>query len=423
MPEDIKRKVSYYAIAVAFAGMLTQFTLIFCQSSFSQVIPDFLESTGLTKTDSGVITSTFGIVYALSGIVWGWVNDRIGSRSTYAIMGLGGSLFMILFALLSTNLLVATLLYSIMGFMIGGMAAASLPKLIGNWFTPSRRGFGMTIANVGGVLCGALIGVLVPQILIATNSWRTTLTTVGIIAAVIAVVYILIMRNKPSDKGLLPFGPEEEVRAQVEDQKKIEKEKKPGIRAYLDALKLKNIWILGIMYIFFQFAYSGTNSYLATSFRELGQDAVMAGFAVTIYNIAQFIGQLFWGNLSDRIPRKWAMAGACFTWGVFGAVFCFTYGADIIIMYVIVFFMGIGLGAMSVKNAINIDYIPGEIRGTGAGVVATYAVIGRYLGPMLTAVLWESVGLQWAFLAMGGAMILAGLTALLLPKITKKEAI
>ncbi|HJA34881.1 MAG TPA: MFS transporter [Firmicutes bacterium] len=106
---------------------------------------------------------------------------------------------------LATSLPVFYLISVVVGFAMGGTTTMPLSLLIGNWFH-QRRGFAVGVAFMGSGIGGMLFNSLAGQ-LITEFGWRATYRTLGIIAFVVLVpVCWLVIRTKPADMGLAPYG-------------------------------------------------------------------------------------------------------------------------------------------------------------------------------------------------------------------------
>ncbi len=410
-----KRRM-HYGWVVVFGGFLTQIILLISLQALPIILTDIKASLNLDNASAGTITSVFGLCYAGFSFFWGFLADKIGTRKTLTIAGLLSALMLILFGLIADSFAKALIIYALVGFGAAGIYSATIPKLIGEWFDPSKRGRAMSLITPGGVLTGAALGIVAP--ILATNfGWQTTFVIFGFVALIVTLVVFAIVRNKPGEKGLRPVG------ANPAAQPSVEKVTEAGEKAtFTGVLKLKITWHLGIMYIFWQLAYMAIIAFLAVAIRGEGFTPVEAGLAVTIYNLCQLVGQQIWGPLSDRIERKFVIAISSIWWLIFALGFVFVYHSGLTAIYIMVGLMGIGLGNVPVLLATFSDYYPKEIRGTGTGVISTLAVVGRFFGPMVAGILADASGkLTAAFVFAAAMMLIASLIALTLPRLRTKE--
>ena len=87
-----------------------------------------------------------------------------------------------------------------------------IPIVINNWFHASMglaAGIAMSCSGLGGAIFAPIVGAL-----IESYSWTTAIMITGAIGAVISILAAaLLLRTRPEDKGLLPYGYKEGVEA------------------------------------------------------------------------------------------------------------------------------------------------------------------------------------------------------------------
>lgn len=404
----------HYGWLVVFGGFLTQIILM-CGVQFVPILmAPIKQSLELSNTSAGTIVSVFGLCYAGCSFIWGYLADRAGARTAVSLAGLVLGIAVILFGLLADSFLKAVLIIALVGFGAAGVYSATIPKLIGAWFHPSKRGRAMSTITAGGVLTGAAFGIVLPQ-LAKAYGWQTAAVILGVLAIICTVVIYLVVRNKPSEKGLIPVGtPADQVVKAA-----------PVIKdaGFKDVLKMKVTWHVSSMFIFWQVAYMTATAFVAVSFVNAGFTAVQGGLAVTIYNLCQLIGQQIWGPLSDRLERKTVICIAGIWWTAATLGYMFIYGSTLNAMYILIGVMGVGMGMVPVILASFSDYFPTEVGGSGAGVVSTMGLVGRFFGPMLAGYAADATGsITGAFGVGAAAMLLASLVAFSLPSL-KKQAV
>lgn len=405
----------HYGWIVVFGGFLTQIILM-CGVQFVPILmAPIQESLSLSNTSAGTIVSVFGLCYAGCSFIWGYLADKIGARTSVSLAGLVLGIAVMLFGLMANNFLKAVIIIALVGFGAAGVYSATIPKLIGAWFHPSKRGRAMSTITAGGVLTGAAFGILLPR-LANSFGWQTAAMILGGLAVLCTIIIFLVVRNKPSEKGLIPCGTPEGETDVV----------KPAVKdaSFIDVLKMKITWHVSTMFIFWQVAYMTGTAFVAVSFVNAGFTAVQGGLAVTIYNLCQLVGQQIWGPLSDRMERKSVIAIAAFWWSVATFGYIFVYGSSLNVMYLLIALMGVGMGMVPVILASFSDYFPTEVGGSGAGVVSTMGLVGRFFGPMLAGFVADTTGTITGAFGVGAvAMLLAAITAFTLPSLKGKTVL
>lgn len=184
-----------YIIAIL-AYMLTMFH----RMTPSIMGPDLMKDLQLTAVTFGFMGLAYTWVYALAQAPVGTLMDKFGARkglTTILILcGIGGLVFSsaeIFVVLVIGRVLLAL---AVSGFLIGGA------KITSAWFTsaqyPVLWGFFMGIGSLGSVLGTAPLASAM-----GTVGWRPVMVYVAIFSFILAVAAFLILRDKPSDKGLL----------------------------------------------------------------------------------------------------------------------------------------------------------------------------------------------------------------------------
>lgn len=399
----------HYGWIVVFGGFLTQIILM-CGVQFVPILmAPIKETLSLSNTSAGTIVSVFGLCYAGCSFIWGFLADKAGARTSVSLAGLVLGIGVMLFGLFADSFIKAVIIIALVGFGAAGVYSATIPKLIGAWFHPSKRGRAMSTITAGGVLTGATFGIVLPRLANAFG-WQTAALILGGLAVVCTIVIYLAVRNKPSEKGLIAYGTPE---GEVVKTAPVVKDAK-----FIDVLKMKITWHVSSMFIFWQVAFMTATAFVAVSFVNAGFTAVQGGLAVTIYNLCQLIGQQIWGPLSDKMERKSVIAISALWWTVATIGYMFVYGGSLNIMYLFIGLMGVGMGMVPVILASFSDYFPTEIGGSGAGVVSTMGLVGRFFGPMIAGFAADVTGsITGAFGVGAVAMLLAAIIAFTLPSL------
>lgn len=414
MDSSAKKSVMHYGWAVVFGGLLTQIVLM-CGVQFVPIqMAQIAKGLELTNTQAGSIMSIFGLFYAGCSFLWGYAADKFGARIAVSSAGVILGIGVILFGLTVDSLTKALILIAMVGIGAAGVYSATIPKLIGAWFHPSKRGRAMSLITPGGVLTGATLGIVLPRLSNAYG-WQSASMILGVVALVCSVAVYVIVKNNPREKNLTPYGSDEGVVVET-----IAPEETKG--QFAKVLKMKITWHIGIMFIFWQVAFMVGTAFLAKSFVGGGATAIQAGLAVTVYNLCQLVGQQIWGPLSDKLERKTVISMAAVWWVFFTAGFVLLYGGTVTTMYIMVGLMGIGMGMVPVILATFSDYFPREVRGTGAGTVSTMGLVGRFFGPMVAGMVADATGtLAGAFGVGAAAMLIAAIIAFTLPNLKNKD--
>lgn len=407
----------HYGWWVVVGGFTTQFILIITMQSLPICLSMIEVTLGVTHAQAGTIVSVFGLCYAGFSVLWGYWADKIGVRLTITLAGLVSSLALIIFGFKVNSLVSAVILYAIVGFGAAGIYSATVPKLIGAWFHPSKRGKAMSFITPGGAISGIILGLVIP-ILAGKYSWKTTFVILGFVALSVTLLILSVVRNSPAEKGLTPNGSPEGT--SIETSKPPQSANDKDKKLFAIVLKQKVTWQLCLMFIFFEFAYMTTIAFLSVSVISAGFSVTQAGLAVSIYNLASLLAMFVWGPLSDKIERKIVLFIACSFWVAAAVILILVWGNGLTLMYVMFFLMGLGMGTTPVILAMFSDYYEPAYRGTGNGIISSSALIGRFFGPIIAGVIADVTGAITSVFAFAGVtMLICAIITLTLPNLKR----
>lgn len=156
---------------------------------------DLMPAFDVTSTSVGALNATYVHSYAAPMIPAGLLLDAFGVRIVLAIGGaiMGGG------ALLMGAAAEPTMLFG-GRFLVGRGAAATFIgtfKIAAAWFPPTRFGFLAALSATVGLL-GALLSTLPLAALVATIGWRRALGGVGLFTLGLAVLCVMVVRDRPA---------------------------------------------------------------------------------------------------------------------------------------------------------------------------------------------------------------------------------
>lgn len=175
------------------------------------------------------------------------------------------------------------------------------PMILSNWFhkkTGFAIGLAMAFSGFGGIVFNPIIsGAL------AAWGWRKAYLVYAALAAVVSLPFLIfVMRNKPSEMGLEPYGYDPEEDARKNAQKEITANSKGGVTAS-DALKSPVFYIMLVVIglIAFYTTYYQHMSGFATS---IGWTTVFAGTLVSAVSFGNMALKFIYGAMADKVGVK-----------------------------------------------------------------------------------------------------------------------
>jgi predicted MFS family arabinose efflux permease len=305
---------------------------------FSQAVSTWLQRRGvhyswvivaltfLTALTSSAALGLPGALLQPLSKEFGWNVDQISSALAvrFALFGLMGPFAAILMerfglrnvvvcalGLIATGLLLATHmtqfwhLVALWGVMLGvgsGMTALVLSAVVSNRWFETRRGLIIGLLTASSAT-GQLVFLPAGAWLIEHFGWRMAVLPVFFSCAVVAVGAFFLMRNRPSDVGLLPFGADPASAAAPAAPARITFATPFAVLRSVSTNR--TFWILfGTFFI----CGLSTNGLIQTHFISLcgdaGLAAVPAASVLAMMGAFDLFGTIMSGWLSDRYDNR-----------------------------------------------------------------------------------------------------------------------
>jgi len=256
--------------------------------------------------------------------------------------------------------------------------------LVSAWFRAKKRGTAAGFIVIGSGFAIILSGKLIPYINAVGGSegWRTSWLILSAIVLTVAVVSMLLLRNRPEEKGLLPVGSDQEVDLPGQTAPKRQ------INVYKEGM----IYYLGIIYFLFGYTYVVYATFIVTTLvKERGfSEAVAGNFWAWVGFLSLFSGPVF-GTLSDRLGRK---AGLITVFSLQALSYLLVAsGLPGMFLYLSIFFYGIVAWSIpSIMAAAVGDYVGARNAATAFGLITFIFGFGQISGPSVAGILAEKTG-------------------------------
>ncbi|MFY0407253.1 MFS transporter [Solicola sp. PLA-1-18] len=296
---------------------------------------EFGWSTSLMSTAVGLNLVLYGLTAPFAAALM----DRFGVRrvasTALVLVALGSGLTVWMTAAWQLLLLWGVLI----GLGTGSMALVFAATIANRWFA-QRRGLVMGILTAAGAT-GQLVFLPVMAVLADTVGWRGASLTVAVAALAVVPLVLLVMRDRPQDLGLRPYGADEDVPDPPPPDPSGAARR--AIRALREASRTKTFWALAI-----GFAICGatTNGLVGTHFipsaHDHGMPQTTAAGLLAVVGIFDIVGTIASGALTDRIDPRYLLVGYYVFRGVGLAVLPFLL-SDVIRPSIVVFVVIYGL--------------------------------------------------------------------------------
>jgi OPA family sugar phosphate sensor protein UhpC-like MFS transporter len=371
----------------------------------------------LTSPQMALIDGAFLSAYAIGQFFWGIAGDRFGARKVVIVGMLCSVLTGVTMGAASTATLFV-LLFSIQG-LCQSSGWAPLVKCVGNFFSRRERGFifGLWCTNyaIGGLVASVFASFIAGQL-----GWRYAFFLPAAVLGIVAIVFLLLQRNRPEDVGLPPIEVyHNEPSSVLRTGETPEEEPDGSWKVIREAATNPMVILLGLVYfclkpVRYAILFWGPK-YI---YERLGSGITEAGLISSLFELAGPISILTTGLISDRLfgSRRMPISIICL---VLLSVLLFfldqlpsnrwSLGACLFLLG----FLAYAPDAMIAGVAV-VDFGTKKGASTATGIVNGMGSIGAIAGGVIPGLLEEQRGWQWIFTFLALSTFAAAL--LLMPK-------
>lgn len=235
------------------------------------------------------------IMYLTITILLPFAGKILNKYDTRYILTIAGILNAAAFGLMGTYHTVWP--FYISGFILGVggtfLIYGSIPLIINNWFkvkVGTVLGTAMAFMGIGGAIFAQITGILIEEI-----GWRSTYMVLGVIVAVLILPFsIFVIRMKPEQLNMKPYGSEKVTNAEA-----LIEEDLAGV-SMKDALRSPAFYLVTLFTGLL--GLTATVSFHIPNFVEsIGFSAIIAATGVTCVTIGQTGGKFLLGAVNDKL--------------------------------------------------------------------------------------------------------------------------
>lgn len=399
----------YYGWVIVAAGSLSVFACLgFGRFALGMLLPAMAATLKLSYAQMGFVSTGNFIGYLIAVFLSGAIVARIGQRYFIFLSLLVVGLTM---ALLSKSAAFAQLLalYVLTGMGSGG-AFVSTMSLASAWFGRKNRGKAAGYMAVGSGAAIIFTGFFIPFVNRASGAegWRISWLALGAFVALIALLCLIFLRNKPADLGFaFPGDQTHAAAAHAAAHRKF------------DIYRSRAIYHLGAIYFLFGYTYVIYATFIVTTLvKERGMSESLAGnFWSVVGFLSLFSGPVF-GSISDKLGRKAGMV-IVFSFQLL-AYLLVASGLPGIFLYLSIFCYGLVAWSIPAIMAAAVgDYAGPENAAKALGFITLIFGMGQISGPAIAGILAQHSGSFSSSFYMAAA--LAGVAILLSAMLKKPQ--
>ncbi len=254
---------------------------------------------GWSRATTSAAVSVNLVLYGLTAPFAAALMDRFGVRRitaaalTLVAAGSGLTVFM------SASWQLVLCWGVLVGLGTGSMAMVFAATVAGRWFV-RHRGLVIGVLTAGGA-AGQLVFLPVLAWLVEAHGWRSASLTVAAAALLVVPLVVLVLRERPSDVGLLPYG----ATTEEPDPPRTGDAARTALRALSGAWRTKAFWLLaGGFFI----CGASTNGLVGTHFipaaHDHGMTETTAAGLLALVGVFDIVGTVASGWFTDRLDSR-----------------------------------------------------------------------------------------------------------------------
>ena len=367
------------------------------RAAISYSIPQIERDLGLSPTDAGGILGAFGLGYALTTLIVGFLVDRFGSRTVLAIAAVLWSV-----SIGATGLAANFAVLYAARVLLGLAEGPNFPALTGavtRWLAPRERGTALGSALVAVPLALAIGGPIVTQLL-NWFDWRGMFLVLFVLSIVWVPVWLWFFRDNPAQSRFVNQAELAHIRVAetpASTAAAVVDAKGPGILSLLTNRTLIANYFAYFVYGYFLFFFmTWLPSYLERVFSlklaDVGLFTVLPWLAAAalLWALGRASDYLLQTTKRLRVARSYLIAATQLVAAL--AVIPIALAQDLTTAIAcITIAVAASMGANAVYFAVNVDIIPAR-SASAFGIMNLAFAISGVLAPYITGLVLELRG-------------------------------
>lgn len=292
-----------YPWLVALVTFLVLIASAAFRSSQGVMIVPIEEDLGWSRTMTSLAISVNLVVYGVTAPFAAALMERFGVRriaiGALALLSLGTGLTAVMTA--------SWQLVFLWGVLVGlgtGSTALVFGALVANrWFTKRR---GLVVGIFGAAWAtGQLAFLPLFARIIEHQGWRYASLTVAMLSAALIPVVAIVMRDRPSDVGLAPYGADAMPEVETNTSQSGWRAAAGALTVLREAARTRAFWLLAITFAICGWTTNGIiSSHFVPAMHDHGVTATTAASLLVIVGIFDIVGTVGSGWLTDRFDPR-----------------------------------------------------------------------------------------------------------------------
>jgi MFS family permease len=385
----------HYAWVVAAAGGIATLVGVEPLALFGVFLEPISSDLGVSR---GAVSSVYWVAYVCLGIasiVSGWATDRIGLRKTLLIASLATVVPQLMLGW-TKHLWELYLWYGVVYGLARSGFMTPLLVTITLWFR-RRQGLAVGIVSSGTAL-GPMVFAPLFRHLISVYGWNNTFVILGIISGLALAPCCWIIRNRPADLGLRPYGEEDlEKSLAGREKRRAERSRQPlfyrsDVSSFFRyAITTQPFFILPLIHFAGCVSHSIPLAHVVVMATDRGISPIPAAAILGIAAGISAISRLIAPMLAERFGGRKVLILFILMQSV--SILWLLPARDLWIFYAFSLFFGLGYGGeMTPFPIINRQYYGTAPIGMVYGFQVMVACVGMGIGGFVGGFLYDNMG-------------------------------
>ncbi|MEY4539891.1 MAG: hypothetical protein RLZZ306_1648 [Bacteroidota bacterium] len=379
LTSDWKNK--YYPWIICFSGLLTLIVVNGLTTTALTVFDKvFLHEFKWTREELKVRESITNGVTLLFIFISGVIIDKIRVKKMLIFGTLVLSITLVSYSFIH-NKIEAYIAHFFLGISMVTAGSVSCIILVSSWFK-EKRGLAIGIVLVGTSIGSAIFSPL-NTFLLQEYGWRQAFQILAISPILVLIFILFFVKNSPSDIGTAALGSSKE---DSENDSDLLQQGMP----YRKATKTHLFWLICICGFCTFYSLVGTIANVFLHITGLGFSENKASYYLTLYFLIAGSGKLLISLFSDYI-NPYIVFSTCCLLMILGILGLSSMDKSLILLSISLLAISWG-GIYSLYNLIIIKSFGLKEAGKVNGTISMFEGGGSFLGPFLTAKLFELDG-------------------------------
>lgn len=350
----------------------------------------------------------FGAVYAP---ITGWMGDRFGAR---IMLFAAACLYLVSMILLSqiSEIWHFFLFFGVLLSLTQSLGMVPLMASVSGWFR-RRLGLGIGILWAAGGIGTAAFAPIAGW-LIETFGWQGNFLYIGIVGGVIMLAMVPLMKNRPADLGIEPYGARVGDSVTAKLAKNMENLRIKAFNSHIR--KTRPFWNLPLIHGLGCAGHGIILIYVAKYALDSGvfESLATAGIILAIISLVSIISRFGTPVLAEIYGTRRMMAVSLAIQGLTVPIIMFGPAEPwLFYLFAVVFGIGFG-GEWTGYLIINRQYFGDGPMGTVYGWQTTGALMGHFVATSLAGLIMFTTGSYLAVLGLSMAYSLGGVVVIAL---------